>query len=115
MPKDAARLLELPGVGRKTASCVMVYSFGIPDIPVDVHVAVVSRRIGLTRETAPDRIRTDLMKKIPKKYWLIVNRLFVRYGKTICRTRKPSCGACCVKDYCDYFRKGCHQRKPTDI
>ncbi len=103
VPGDMGRLMELPGVGRKTASCVLLYGFGKPCIPVDVHVAVISRRLGLAREKEPDRIQDELEGVIPKKQWSKVNELMVRFGKEICRTNHPKCSLCNLRDLCNYY------------
>jgi len=105
VPKDLDELMKLPGVGHKVGCCVLVYAFNIPEIPIDTHVAVVSNRIGWTKETDPKKIWKDLKNKIPKKYWLIVNELFVVHGQTICIKRKPLCYKCPIKKYCSYYYK----------
>ena len=103
VPKNIEDLTSLPGVGRKTAACVLVFAYKIPDIPVDVHVAVMSHRLGFTKEKNPDKIRVDLMKKIPKQYWLDLNELMVKYGQRICLTRNPKCGICGINKLCEYY------------
>ncbi|MDO8646794.1 MAG: endonuclease III [Candidatus Diapherotrites archaeon] len=103
VPKTLEELTSLPGVGKKTAGCVLVYAFRIPDIPVDVHVAVISQRLGLTKEKEADKIRLDLMKKVPKPYWLELNELMVKHGQRVCITRKPKCEICHLQKICDYY------------
>lgn len=105
VPKDMKGLVSLPGVGNKVACCVLVYAYSIPEIPVDTHVAVVANRLGWTDETEPDKIWVDLKAKIPKKYWLMVNELFVVHGKHICFKRAPKCDICPVSKYCRYFKE----------
>jgi len=105
VPKDLDELMKLPGVGVKVACCVLVYAFNIPEIPIDTHVAVVANRLGWTKETDPVKIWKDLKKKIPQKYWLIVNELFVVHGQTICIKRKPKCYECPIVKYCKYEKK----------
>lgn len=105
VPDDINKLVKLPGVGYKTAACVLVYAFNKPEVPVDVHVAVMAQRLGLTKEKSPDKIRLDLMKRIPKRYWLDINELFVRHGQDVCLTRKPKCEICVISDYCDYYQR----------
>ncbi len=105
VPDDLDELMKLPGVGHKVGCCVLVYAFNKPRIPVDVHVAVVSKRLGWTKETDPKKVWKDLENKIPKKYWLIVNELFVVHGQTICITRKPLCYKCPIVKYCKYKNK----------
>jgi len=105
VPNSMEGLESLPGVGHKTAACVMVYGFGEPEIPVDVHVARISQRLGWTREKKPEKIRQDLLKKIPKNLWLELNRLFVRHGQKKCFATKPRCSDCRMKNYCDYYER----------
>jgi len=105
VPKDIDKLLELPGVGRKTANCVLVYAFQKQAIPVDTHVHRISNRIGLVNTKTPEKTELELIKTIPKKYWLLVNELFIIHGKTVCKPIKPLCGICRIKKYCDYYAK----------
>lgn len=105
VPNSMEELLKLPGVGYKTGACVIVYGFNKPEIPVDIHVAVMSQRLGLTQEKNPNKIRFDLMKEVPKRYWLDINELFVRHGQSVCLTRKPRCEICIVSNHCDYYHK----------
>ena len=105
VPDTMKELTALPGVGNKVAGCVMVYAHGLNEIPVDVHVAVISQRVGLTTNTNPDKIMEDLKKITPKRYWMIVNDLLVWYGKTVCDTRKPKCYVCKIKRLCLYKNK----------
>ena len=104
VPSTLEELVELPGVGRKTANCVLVYGFGVPAIPVDVHVHRVSNRIGLVRTSKPEETETQLARVYDRKYWLDVNELFVRFGQTICKPVKPLCRGCPVNRYCNYYR-----------
>jgi endonuclease-3 len=105
VPPDLDELMKLPGVGHKVAGCVLVYAFNKPEIPVDTHVAVVANRLGWTKETDPKKIWKDLKNKIPKKYWLVVNELFVVHGQAICIKRKPLCYKCPIVKYCKYENK----------
>jgi len=104
VPESMDELCSFPGVGKKVAGCVMVYSFGKPEIPVDTHVARVSRRIGITKEKNPDKIRLDLMKKSQKKHWIVVNELFVSFGKRTCKPIGPLHEQCPVRQYCDFYK-----------
>ncbi len=106
VPKTMKELLTLGGVGYKTAACVLVFGYGMPEIPVDIHVSTMSKRLGLTKEKDPNKIRLDLMKRIPKKYWLEINELMVKYGQRICLTRNPKCGICKLKKFCEYYKGG---------
>lgn len=103
VPKTLEGLTELPGVGRKTANCVLVYGFGVPAIPVDVHVHRVSNRIGLVRTLKPEETETKLSGVYDRKYWLDVNELFVRFGQTICRPVRPLCPVCPVNMFCNFY------------
>ncbi len=104
VPDDFEKLIELPGVGRKTANCVLVYAFDKPAIPVDTHVHRISNRLGLVRTKAPEDTEKELMKKIPKKYWLEINDTFVMYGQNICKPISPMCNVCKIKRKCNYYK-----------
>ncbi|MEW5761151.1 MAG: endonuclease III, partial [Candidatus Thermoplasmatota archaeon] len=81
VPMDFKALLSLPSVGRKTANCVLAYGFSIPTIPVDTHVHKIANRLGIVETSLPEETEKELRKKIPKKYWLSINELFVEFGK----------------------------------
>jgi len=104
VPDDFEKLIELPGVGRKTANCVLVYAFDKPAIPVDTHVHRISNRLGLVRTKAPEDTEKELMRKIPKKYWLEINDTFVMYGQNICKPVSPMCDVCKIKRKCNYYK-----------
>ena len=103
VPNDFDELLKLPGVGRKTANCVLVYAFDIPAIPVDTHVHRISNRLGLVNTKTPEETEFELIKKIPKKYWLEINDTFVMYGQNICKPISPQCSVCKIKNICKYY------------
>ena len=105
VPDDLKELLSLPGVGRKTANCVLVYGFHEDAIPVDVHVHRISNRIGLVNTKNPDETELELMKVVPKKYWLPLNDLFVQFGQTICRPIGPKHEICPIAEVCDYYNE----------
>jgi endonuclease III len=105
VPDDLKELLSLPGVGRKTANCVLVYGFHKDAIPVDVHVHRISNRIGLVNTKDPDETELELMKVVPKKYWLPLNDLFVQFGQTICRPVGPKHEICPIADLCNYYNE----------
>jgi len=102
-PKTISLLLSLPGVGRKTANCVLVYGFGKPAIPVDVHVHRISNRIGLVETKNAAETEAGLEALIPQKDWLRLNHLFVKYGQAICRPIAPKCMQCEIRPACAYF------------
>ncbi|MDE2590793.1 MAG: endonuclease III, partial [Patescibacteria group bacterium] len=81
VPQTLDKLIELPGVGRKTANCVLVYAFDKPAIPVDTHVHRISNRLGLVKTKTPEDTEIELMKKIPKEHWIRINDTFVMYGQ----------------------------------
>ena len=104
VPSSFEDLESIPGVGRKTANCVLVYGFGAPAIPVDVHVHRVSNRIGLAHTKKEEETEVELARLYDKKYWLDINELFVRFGQTICKPIGPLCDRCKVNRYCHYYR-----------
>ena len=104
VPDSLEKLIELPGVGRKTANCVLVYAFDKPAIPVDIHVHRISNRLGLVETKTPEETEQALMKKIPKKYWIEINDTFVMYGQNICKPRSPMCNVCKIKRDCKYYK-----------
>ena len=103
VPNEVEDLLELPGVGRKTANCVLVYAFNKPAIPVDIHVHRISNRIGIVKTQNPKKTEEELIKIIDRKYWLILNNTFVRYGQNVCLPLRPKCETCTLKDVCNYY------------
>ncbi len=103
-PDSIEGLVNLPGVGMKTASCALLYGHRISRIPVDVHVMIISQRLGWTDKNNPDEIQEDLERKLPKRYWSKVNELFVKHGQTICLTRSPKCEICPINRHCRYFQ-----------
>jgi endonuclease-3 len=104
VPKTMRELLGLPGVGRKTANCVLVYAFDEPAIPVDTHVHRISNRLGLVKTKTPEETEIGLMEKIPEEYWIRINDTFVMYGQNICKPISPMCSACQIKKMCDYYK-----------
>jgi len=100
VPKTMDELVALPGVGRKTAGCVMVYAFDEPAIPVDVHVHRISNRLGWVKTKTPEQTEQALMKLIPKKYWIDVNEILVIHGQTVCTPISPKCSECKIRKYC---------------
>lgn len=104
VPKTIEELLSLPGVGRKTANCVLVYAFDEPAIPVDTHVHRISNRLGLVKTKNPEETEMELSKKIPRKYWIKINDTFVMYGQNICKPISPMCSVCQIKKECNYYK-----------
>lgn len=103
VPEEMDQLITLPGVGRKTANCVLVYAFEKPAIPVDTHVHRISNRLGLVKTKTPEETELALMESIPKKYWLEINDTFVMYGQNICKPISPMCNVCKIKKICRYY------------
>jgi endonuclease-3 len=104
VPDDLDTLVQLPGVGRKTANCVLVYAYDKPAIPVDIHVHRISNRLGLVDTKNPEETEQELMKKIQKKYWLDINDTFVMFGQNICKPISPMCDVCKIKKSCKYYK-----------
>jgi endonuclease-3 len=103
VPDDLKKLIDLPGVGIKTANCVLVYAFNKPAIPVDTHVHRISNRIGLVNTRTAENTEAELSRIIDKKYWLKVNSTFVMYGQNICLPIKPNCKICELKSVCKFY------------
>jgi endonuclease III len=101
VPSTMAELTALPGVARKTANVVLSNGFGHNEgVVVDTHVARVSRRLRLTRESDPKRIERDLMRLYPRERWLEVADLFIHHGRRTCDARRPRCEDCVVEPLC---------------
>ncbi len=105
VPNDMEALVQLPGIGRKTANVILGSAFGIPGMVVDTHVKRVSQRIGLTTQSDPVKIEFDLMPLIPKKDWIAVSHQMIWHGRALCKARKPKCPECPLLDLCDYGHK----------
>lgn len=101
VPDDFENLISLPGVGAKTANCVLVYAFKVPAIPVDTHVHRISNRLGWIKTKKPEETEKELKKIIPKDQWIRVNRLFVRFGQEICLPNRPKCDLCPINSICE--------------
>jgi endonuclease-3 len=100
VPKDYKDLIKLPGVGPKTANCVLVYAFKLPAIPVDTHVHRISNRLQWVKTTKPEQTEEELKLKIPKDQWIRINRLFVRFGQETCIPVNPRCEICPINEIC---------------
>ena len=103
VPTEIEDLLALPGVGRKTANCVLVYAFNKPAIPVDIHVHRISNRIGIVKTQNVKKTEEELIKIVDKEYWLILNNIFVTYGQNICLPIRPKCQICSLKGICNFY------------
>jgi len=101
VPADMAALMTLPGVSRKTANVVLGTAFRIAEgIVVDTHVKRLAGRLGLTAETAPEKIERDLMALVPRESWIDVSHLLIFHGRQVCQARKPDCIACPINHLC---------------
>jgi len=100
VPDRLEQLIELPGVGRKVANCVLVYAYKQDAIPVDIHVHRISNRLGWVKTKMPEETEQKLEKLVPKKHWQLINDTFVSHGKTICAPISPFCSKCPIYNYC---------------
>src|SRR5438093_2622973 len=103
VPARMDALVELPGVGRKTANVVLGHALGVPGLPVDRHVLRVANRIGIAESDDPVVVEQQLCAAMPKKRWTRTSDTLILHGRRICRP-KPLCEQCFVRDDCDYFR-----------
>lgn len=105
VPSGLEELTSLPGVGRKTANVIRGNVFDEPSVVVDTHVKRVSKRLGLTNETEPEKVERDLMKILPKDHWILWNLQAISLGREICRAPSPRCESCFLSDYCRSSRR----------
>lgn len=105
VPETMDELIALPGVGRKTASCVLIYAYNRPAIAVDTHVHRITNRLGWVGEKTPELTEEELRKVLPKKYWVTINRVMVHFGRDICVPRTPRCWKCPIRKHCGYKNK----------
>lgn len=104
MPSDIDILTTFPGVGRKTANVVRGHIFNLPSLVVDTHVKRISNKLGLTKEVSPEKIEFDLMKIIPKDYWIEYNTKVIAHGRSICTAKKPKCEICFFTNICTAYK-----------
>ena len=103
VPSSLEDLTSLAGVGRKTANVIRGNIFHEPSVVVDTHVKRISKKLGLTKEEDPVKIEFDLMKELPKEYWILWNIHIIRLGRTICKAPTPNCAECFLQGVCiDY-------------
>ena len=106
VPNTMDELTTLAGIGRKSANVIMLEAFNdCQGIAVDTHALRISNRLGLSKETDPIKVEKDLLKKIPKKHWRLMNHLLVYHGRAICDARKPKCEECTISDCCKEYAK----------
>ncbi len=101
VPSKLDELLLLPGVGRKTANLVLTIGFDKPGICVDTHVHRITNRWGYVKTKTPEETEFALRKKLPRKYWIKINTLLVRFGQRICQPLSPFCSKCPVENFCE--------------
>lgn len=102
VPQTREELMQLPGVGRKTANVVLSNAFGEPAIAVDTHVFRVANRLGLARAKTPEETEQQLMHRIPRELWSRAHHWLIHHGRQVCHARKPACEACRLNPYCAY-------------
>jgi endonuclease-3 len=101
VPKTMNELIELPGVGRKTANIVLANAFGVVEgVAVDTHVGRLAQRLGLSENKDPNKIEADLMKIIPKDQWIRIADLLIFHGRRVCTAKKPNCAGCVLNRIC---------------
>ncbi len=100
VPKTREELISIKGIGPKTANIVLAFAFSQSVIPVDVHVHVISNRLGWVNAKKPEQTEKGLEKILPKKYWADVNAILVQFGKETCITLSPKCSTCPIRDFC---------------
>jgi endonuclease-3 len=106
VPRDMESLVALDGVGRKTANVVLGNAFGLAvGIVVDTHVSRLAARLGLSANTAPEKIEADLQELVPKEDWTLASHLLIWHGRRRCGARKPDCAGCEIRDLCPAGRK----------
>jgi len=103
VPHTMEELVELPGVGRKTANVVLGHALGVPGLPVDRHVLRVSNRLGIASSDDPEVVEQQLGKALPPERWTVASDTLILHGRRICKP-KPLCGECAARPYCHYFR-----------
>src|SRR5213596_3302590 len=109
VPASMDALVELPGVGRKTANVVLGHALGVPGLPVDRHVLRVANRIGIAESDDPVVVEQQLGDALPKERWTRTSDTLILHGRRICRP-KPLCEQCAVQDDCDYFAAARRER-----
>jgi len=103
VPASMEALVELPGVGRKTANVVLGHALGVPGLPVDRHVLRVANRIGIADSDDPEVVEQQLCAALPPERWTVTSDTLILHGRRICRP-KPLCDQCAVRDDCDFYR-----------
>lgn len=111
VPKNMEQLMSLSGVGRKTASVVLVEAFNIPAFPVDTHVFRITKRIGLASGSTADKVSDEMMTKLPKYKWHLMHHLLITHGRETCIAQNPKCDKCSLTSICNYYKENNKKRK----
>jgi endonuclease III len=111
VPADMDALVQLDGVGRKTANVVLGHALGVPGLPVDRHVLRVTNRLGLAKSDEPEVVERQLCELLPRDRWTRASDTFILHGRRVC-TPRPACDRCAARADCDFFRRG--SARPTD-
>ncbi len=101
VPKSMDELVELPGVGRKTATLFLADAYGVPGVTVDTHVFRISKRIGWAEGKNPVQVEKELMKVLPREHWNRLNFQLIYHGRSVCTARKAHCGKCALNQWCE--------------
>lgn len=105
VPSTLDALVTLRGVGRKTANVVLGDAFGVPGLTVDTHMTRVNQRLGLTRESDPEKIERDLMKLVPEREWTRYSHRVIHHGRVCCDARRPRCETCPLREQCPWPKR----------
>ncbi|MDD3579750.1 MAG: endonuclease III [Desulfobacca sp.] len=105
VPARMEDLVQLPGIGRKTANVILGNAFGVPGIVVDTHVSRVASRLGLTSNKDAVKIEHELMALVPQERWIKFSHQLIWHGRQICNAKKPRCAQCPLLPYCDYGQR----------
>jgi endonuclease III len=100
VPHQLEQLVELPGIGRKTANVILGNAFGLPGLTVDTHFGRLARRLGWTAEEDPVKVEYAVMRLIPKREWTMLSHRLIWHGRRVCFARKPECGRCEIARWC---------------
>lgn len=106
VPKRLVDLVQLPGVGRKTANVILGNAFGVPGITVDTHFGRLVRRWGWTTETDPVKVEKIIGELVSRKEWTMLSHWIIFHGRRVCHARKPACGACFLAKECPSYGEG---------
>ena len=100
VPESMSELITLPGVGRKTANCILGECFNIPSMVIDTHMIRIMNLLDLTTSKDPKKIEIELMEIFNKKYWVNLTHMIIDHGRAVCIARRPQCDKCILSDLC---------------